>query len=190
MNTNTETTTTNETELVESWNKNHDIGDQIEIQDEKGHKHKAIIRTKAFIGRGNIAKVVLMNPRGLFSVRKILNKKVFVNPPTKEKEKRAKKVQKEPTNHKRHYTKQKAGFNGVVIADQRRNFYKLKDHLLKMIKENNQAEITKITINLMFPPIHSMWGIIKSTEQFEVFIQKYGMKIDQEVDSKYIIKAK
>lgn len=100
---NTETTT-NEAALVESWNKDHNIGDQIEIQDEKGHKHKAIIRTKAFIGRGNIAKVVLMNPRGLFSVRKILNKKVFVNP-LKEKEKRTEKVQKEPTNHKRHYTK-------------------------------------------------------------------------------------
>ena len=29
MNTNTETTTTNEAALVESWNKDHNIGDQI-----------------------------------------------------------------------------------------------------------------------------------------------------------------
>lgn len=166
MNVNTTSTIENltETQIVENWNKNHNPGEVVKIKDEKGQVHQTITSGKAFIGRGGKAKIVLKEPRGHYSLHKIIN---HTNQKIKE---QAKEIHKpEQNNH------MKGGY------------YKLKDHLLSELKDKEKVELSKISINVMFQNIHTSWGIMKPVEQFKIFIEKYGMKVLEDSDSKLVI---
>lgn len=154
-----------EKKLVETWNKNHKPGEVVSIKD-NGNTLKTATTSKAYLGKGGRAKVVLAEPRGHFSLHKI----VKTHPNELVPEKEIKKTRKQKNNHK-------------ITMEERNNYYKLKDHLLAQLKKNENVILTKISIELLFKNIHSNWGIIKPIEQFKIFIEKHNMKILNENDS-------
>jgi hypothetical protein len=151
--------------MVEEFNKKHSPGDEVLVKDENGEVVKKTLRSKAFLGKGKHARIMFKDRRGFFGLKRVINSVVITDEKKTEKPKVF-----QPKN------------------DPRQTYYRLKDHLTKEIEKNGKVEITKITINLMFPNIHLDWGILKPEDQFKAFIGKYGMKVDNhEEDSKIVI---
>lgn len=156
------TTTTKEVEMVKKFNEEHSDG-KIVVNTNKGK-----IKTyagKAYIGKGNKAKIFLKNPKGHYSLEKII-KEEKINLPKKENKE----------------------IKLFEYADPKYKYYKLKDYIFKQLQSKEEVEITKISVEIIFSNITTNWGLIRSVENFKIFIERYGMKISYIDETKIVIK--
>lgn len=152
-----------EIEKVKKFNKEHPDG-KIIVNTNKGK-----IKTyagKAYIGKGNKAKIFIKNPKGHYSLEKII------------KEEKLDLINK----------KENKEIKLFEYADPKYKYYKLKDYILKQLQSKEEVEITKISVEVIFSNITTEWGLIHSVENFKIFIERYGMKISYIDETKIVIK--